>query len=601
MSRFICLRWPPAEHALGRQAVRLAERLEADGAQWRRLIVWRGVIVMCAGGPAFVCERGYAAIIGDLFRRDETAPGPAALSPQQTLAAAETGGRLLIQDFFGGYVAFLADHARDDIHVLRDPTAACPCWVGSIGAIRVVFSHACDFAALGGALDIAERRLAGFLLQPRLAMRASGFDGVEEIFGGERLTLGRDYERREAVWRLAPPEAAPMRFDQARDCMRAEVLRCVSAWAAGKARIALKLSGGLDSSIVLSCLRQASPHAEIVCVNLYSRAAPEGDERLFAKAAANAAGQAFVALETRPEEVRYERVLDAPLFPAPVRSVLDWASAEIVDRIAALNAEALLSGQGGDHVFHRSRTPLIAADAVREGMRLSDWGEVALDTAHVSGQSVWAVGAAALKHGLMRRPFDLYALWRRERRLIKHPDWSVLEDLAAHPWLEGWRAMPAGHAMRVALLLDAVCYNDPTLLRTRIPCIAPLFSQPIIDLSMQLAPRIMTAGGVDRALLRAAFSDDLPQIIKERQTKGETTRYFAAVIAGNRSVLSDLLLGGGLRERRLIDVHAVERALRMDATSNEGVNDLLILLAAEAWLHSVDRAKAATLDAASSS
>jgi hypothetical protein len=50
-----------------------------------------------------------------------------------------------------------------------------------------------------------------------------------------------------------------------------------------------------------------------------------------------------------------------------------------------------------------------------------------------------------------------------------------------------------------------------------------------------------------------------------------------------------MLLNGRLRARGLLDVGAVEAALKPDATSNEGVNDLLICLAAEAWLHAVER------------
>ena len=601
MARFLCLRWTPADWQRGKRAEQLAQILETQ-AHWTRVLTWRGIIILgfSTDRPDWSVTPGdYSAVFGSLFRRDHSKPAPASLDVSAALAGAESGGRTIIDTFFGGYVAFLINHAHDHVHVVRDPTCALQCWFGELDGIDVIFSDAQDYAAIGGALDVDEGRVVAFLLQPRLSMRRAAIAGVEELHGGERLTLGRDFMEREQLWRPHVGHGAPIQdFETAKAKMRESVLQCVAAWSAGKQRIAVKLSGGLDSTLVLQCLAMQAPEAEIVCVNLFSRAAPEGDERLFAAAAAEHAGKALVAIETLPEHVDYARVLDAPLFPAPVRSSLDWSNPRLAENIAALNAEVLVSGQGGDHVFHRNRTPLIAADAAREGLAFNQWGTVAIDTAHVSGQSVWKVAAASVKHGWARRPLDLYGLWRRDRRLVSNPDWSVLKEFAEHPWLKGWSKLPAGQLQRLAFLLDAEHYNDPNLLKTRLPCIAPLYSQPIIELSMRIPPRVMTQGGKDRALIRAAFETDLPEVVRNRATKGETTRYFAAVIGRNRKVLADMLMNGRLRARGLLNLPAVEAALKLDATSNEGVNDLLICLAAEGWLHAIDRESRARLDAA---
>jgi len=592
MPRFLCLRWTPADSQRGKQAELLAQRLEAQ-PNWARVLKWRGVIILgfTENQPDWVVGPGqFSVVFGSLFRRDHSKPMPASLDVSESLAAAESDGQSLIDRFFGGYVAFLINHAHDHVHVVRDPTCAIACWSAVVDGIHTIFSDARDFAAIGGALDVDESRIVAFLLQPRLSMRRAALAGVEELHGGECLSLGRNFKRRAVLWRPHGGHGKPIEdFETAKHEMRTAVLRCVSAWSAGRQRAVLKLSGGLDSTLVLHCLASQAPDLDIVCANLFSPAAPEGDERFFASAAAAHAGKRLVTIETLPEHVDYARVLEAPLFPAPVRSSLDWSNPKLLESVEALNADVMMSGQAGDHVFHRNRTPLIAADAAREGLAMKEWGSVAIDTAYVSGQSVWTVAAASLKHGWARRPLDLHALWRRDRRLVLNPDWTLLREFAQHPWLEGWSKLPAGQAQRLAFLLDAEHYNDANLVKTRLPCIAPLYSQPIIELSMRIPPRLMTHGGKDRALIRAAFQAELPEIILKRSTKGETTRYFAAVIRRNRAVLADMLLNGRLRARGLLDVAAVEVALKADATSNEGVNDLLICLAAEAWLHAVER------------
>jgi asparagine synthase (glutamine-hydrolysing) len=592
MPRYLSLRWTPANAASGKRAEQLAQRLESK-PNWTRVLKWRGIIVLgfAENDPDWDAGPGqYSVVFGSLFRRDDASPAPISLDVSESLAAAETEGQTLIDRFFGGYVAFLINHAHDHVHIVRDPTCAVACWSTVVDGVHVIFSDARDYAAIGGALEVDETRVAAFLLQPRLSMRRAGLAGVEELHGGECLTLGRTFVRRKVLWRPHLEHGPAIAdFETAKREMRNAVLQCVNAWSSGRRRVALKLSGGLDWTLVLHCLAAQAPELDIVCANLFSPAAPEGDERFFASAAAANVGKPLVAIETLPEHVDYARVLDAPLFPAPVRSCLDWSNRKLLDNIVALNADVLMSGQGGDHVFHRNRTPLIAADAAREGLRLNQWGAVAIDTAHVSGQSVWTIAAASLRHGWARRPLDLYALWRRDRRLVANADWSLLWEFAEHPWLQGWSKLPAGQAQRLALLLDAEHYNDPNLLKTRLECVAPLYAQPIIELTMRIPPRLMTYGGRDRALIRAAFASELPDLILKRSTKGETTRYFAAVIGRNRAVLADILMNGKLRARGLLNVAAVEAALKLDATSNEGVNDLLICLAAEAWLCAVDR------------
>jgi asparagine synthase (glutamine-hydrolysing) len=592
MPRFLCLRWTPANSASGKQAEQLSQRLETQ-PNWTRVLTWRGIIVLgfTEHEPDWTASPGqYSVVFGSIFRRDHPKPAPVSLDVNESVAAAESDGQRLIDRYFGGYVAFLVDHAHDHVHVVRDPTCAVACWAGLVDGIHVIFSDARDYAAIGGSLDVDESRVCAFLLQPRLSMRRAALVGVEELHGGECLTLGRTFLKRRAFWRPHVGHGPPLvDFETATQQVRDTVLQCVGAWSAGRQRAALKLSGGLDSTLVLHCLAAQAPELEIVCVNLYSRAAPEGDERFFASAAAANVNKPLVAIETLPEQVDYARALDAPLFPAPVRSCLDWSNHMLAENVIALGADILLSGQGGDHVFHRNRTPLIAADAAREGLSLREWGSVAIDTAHVSGRSVWSVAAASVMHGWGRRPLDLYALWRRARHLVSSADWTILEEFAGHPWLNGWSKLPAGQAQRLALLLDAEHYNDPNLLKTRLQCVAPLYSQPIIELTMRIPPRLMTQGGSDRALIRAAFKTELPELILKRSTKGETTRYFAAVIGRNRAVLTDLLMNGRLRARGLLNPVAVEAALKLDATSNEGVNDLLICLAAEAWLHAVER------------
>lgn len=70
--------------------------------------------------------------------------------------------------------------------------------------------------------------------------------------------------------------------------LRRTAKACVQAWAACYRGVLHSLSGGLDSAIVLGCLRDTHNRPAITCLNYHS-CGPEADERYFARLAANPA------------------------------------------------------------------------------------------------------------------------------------------------------------------------------------------------------------------------------------------------------------------------------------------------------------------------
>src|SRR5690606_11897165 len=127
---------------------------------------------------------------------------------------------------------------------------------------------------------------------PRLVTRRTALKGVSEVLAGERLTWGRTTFERALAWR---PDRIEPRFEGdncevAAKGLRASVEASAQAWSTwarirGNA-IAHRLSGGLDSSIVLAALAAIPDRGEIICFNEFPSGAPEGDERLQAREAA---------------------------------------------------------------------------------------------------------------------------------------------------------------------------------------------------------------------------------------------------------------------------------------------------------------------------
>lgn len=489
---------------------------------------------------------------------------------------------------WGAYVAFLIDSGFDIVRVLRDPSGALPCYLHQAGGFHTIFSDARDFVRMMGEAAPDLGFIHAFLRNPVYVGQRTGLKGVEELWPGECVTFsagGRSFRQAWSPQRFAR-STTNLTWDEGRRALREAGERVVASRTAGHARVALRLSGGFDSSLMLGLLKCAS-QADIVCVNEYWEGAPEGDEREIAASVAAARGADFRALRIDPYKVEYSRVLAAPLTVKPTLALLSYANPEIAEFYASLACGFIASGQGGDHLFHRSRTPWIAADALRDGMQPDAMLAVALDTARLTGRSVWAIFAAMAKGAIGQVP-----PLRHRSRVMDVLTPSLDEAPWDHAWLEDAQRASPSRMLRVQQLLDALMYFDASVLDQGAPARPLLLSQPIIEACLRIPPYVMTQGGKERALARAAFADLVPTSVLSRATKGETTRYFMAVLGANADWMRAILTNGRLVEEGVVDPVALESALKSDWRQDGLAADgLYALIAAECWLRNLDHAR----------
>ncbi len=575
--RYVLFRWTPTERAEEGAARAMAGRL---GQGWRTLVDWRGVLLLAPEheARAFELPNGRGAVLGEMWSGAEL--------DMSTQEDSERSIADFARDRWGSYVALVIDKSHDVVRLLRSPDGAVPCFRTEREGVHIVFAEAADFIAM--APDVAPDLafVAAFLVYPRVVLRRTGLCGVEEIAPGEAAMFTRTAARTEVFW--APMAHSRIEtFAQGMCVVRSAAETVAGAFARRDGAILHRLSGGFDSTAVLGLLARAMPRERITCVNEYWPDAAEGDERPMARSVAGAMDVGLVELAMDPRRVDYDRTLSAPLTVKPTLSVLSFADVETARAYASFRADFLTSGRGGDHVFHRSRTPAIAADALRDGAR--GLITIALDTARLTRRSVWGVFQTMLWQGALRRPG--LRLPRSQAASFLTEEFSR-PDVMDHPWMELARAATPARAARLGHLRDALSYHDRSAATGRMLPTPLLLAQPVVDACLSVAPYVMTAGGADRALARAAFQDLTPPGVHGRTLKGETTRYFAAILQANLEWICDVLIDGELVRSGLVVRQRLERVLRADWRHDGAIADgLYSLVAAEAWLRNLAACK----------
>ena len=147
--------------------------------------------------------------------------------------------------------------------------------------------------------------ITGLVAHAGLQARDTALNEVSEVQAGERLRLffAACSNGRCSGIRSTSPETAPLESaDEAVALLRTTTEGCVHTWASCYSGILHNLSGGLDSSIVLSCLKSAPSRPRVTCLN-YFTTGPNEDERHYARLMAERSDIELV--ECKLEPLRY--------------------------------------------------------------------------------------------------------------------------------------------------------------------------------------------------------------------------------------------------------------------------------------------------------
>lgn len=529
----------------------LGENTEADGNRLHRLTLDRGVI------------------LGSLF--SHATPGNS-LAVQQELddetssSIIQSEGRLLIEKYWGRYVALLRNPQTRGCFAIHSPLGALPCYLASHRKVQLIFSHIEDCIAAGiPNLSINWRYVAAYLVNPYLYPYDTGIEQVTRIQQGECLSFDKGMPiKRSRYW--DPIQRASHLIEsepRAAKLAAQTALMCIEAWAADHPKIVLKLSGGLDSSIVMACLREASSKPFVTCVNYYDKST-YGDERKFFRLAVGAMDQ------SRCEVIEYENdatlvdlgeLANIELTPTPQFYNVSLCVRANDLRFARPRDAAIFEGSFGDQLFQTDARHLAIDYSWRHplGQRLPG---LMLAAAGANGETYWQSMRRTLKYGCLRRaiekPPEVPSSFLRQEAF---KDWESQIHAYQKPFWWVPHRLPPGkfnHLEQLCSPLDAFSpFERPGDPARRMP----LLSQPLVDLFIQIPTEILVSGGVGRNLAKRAFAPWLPAELLARRTKSLPSDFFFAVYQRNRDYFHQVILEGELAKERFLDRAVIESFL----------------------------------------
>jgi asparagine synthase (glutamine-hydrolysing) len=473
-----------------------------------------GDVVAVFNGEAY----NFAELRSELRGHDVRGTGDTTVLPHLY----EESGTRFVERLHGMFALAVWDAPRERLVLARDRLGKKPLLYTRLA--DGTFAFASELKALlrlpGLARDVDLAAIDAYLALQYVPGDGTALRGVRKVPPGHLLVVEGESETLERYW--APAPAEPSASDEEwLERVRTTVAAAVRRRLVADVPLGALLSGGIDSSIVVALMSQASSGP--VRTFTVGFADERYDERTYARAVAERYGTVHEELEI-VEDVATTLPRLAAAYDEPLGDEAALPTFLIAEQ-ARRHVTVALSGDGGDEAFAGYERYIAHALAER-----------------VPGMAARA-GAAAVRLAPSARREPRSALFRaarfldvaatpRSERYARLMEVFPLE-LRRELWLEPRHAAPvqldpqAGGIAALQLLDLATYLPGDLLLKADIASMAhslelraPFLDHDVVALGLALPDHLKTRGREGKVALRRAFSDDLPPDVAQRGKTG---------------------------------------------------------------------------------
>jgi asparagine synthase (glutamine-hydrolysing) len=522
---------------------------------------------------------------GSMFSRRSGEFDRRHLAPVELAALRHEAGAVELP--WGRWAAAAVSPDGRELFLGRDPLGLGRIFYLIGGAGSVIFSTAVRFLAAVGDAALAPDwayltgRLQGSVLPPD----RTSFAGVCQIKPGAVRTFTAGGITEHTVWNPARIAEEPV-TEVDLESLSATFEQCVTAWLGEADRAWIELSGGLDSSAVLWAAARSG--RETIGVHSHDPRSAAGDELKYARAASEHVGTELRVVDIVPLESTLETFAD--LNELPEFSVSQFLYPQMIRQYTDLIApdRRVLNGIGGDQLFCAMLPNNFELhDSFRHDKK--NFLRQVLGTSRWQGTPVVpllaAVAAAEFRllRGRLLEGVLPHVNAYEPVPWIDASSFDKLTEVRRRTELAGTR-LPAGKISQIlAITLGAAIPLEQTLFDA-FTQISPMYSQPLVELTLRIRTTDLLAPHCDRVSFRTAMRTKLPDAIVDRVDKGETSNWHARTIANNAATIKELVGNGAAVAAGVVETEGAMAALRAaSAGKTTDLRPLLELVAMELW------------------
>jgi asparagine synthase (glutamine-hydrolysing) len=426
----------------------------------------------------------------------------------------------------GKFAIAVWDQRRRQAILARDRMGVKPLYWARVGDVVVFASELKSILASGliePEIDLEAIDLylsLGFVPGPRTPI-----DGVHKLGPGSILVIGPETVHEEPYWVYPEPnpDSRPRQVEEYADELLALLRQAVRDRLMSDVPLGAMLSGGLDSSLVVALMAEASSRP-VVTFSVGFRE-DEANELAEARGVAEVFGCEHHELELSVAENATDidelaRRLDEPI------ADLSALGFDLLSQLAAEHVTVALAGQGADELFggytkHRAAAAIGALGFVPKGVRRAVAG-VPWPSARMR-RAFGALGAADPSRRLLAMSGRLLNGVRSDLYTGKL---AAVRNDNAYAAIEALRGGLDGDPLTTTLYLDAklglidhmLLYFDRTSMAHSLEVRVPYLDHRLVEWAASVPPSMKVRRGVSKRVLKVAGMRLLPpQTVQKRK------------------------------------------------------------------------------------
>jgi asparagine synthase (glutamine-hydrolysing) len=447
------------------------------------------------------------------------------------LAAYRQLGERCVSQLEGDFAFCLADLHRGLLLIARDVVGVRPVYFTKT---RDAFYCSTRIAPLlrVRAAEPNQAALSWFLCWPHtLGAEETLLHDVHALPPATALLVNARGQRAWKYWEADGAEYAGYSRQKCEEAFRGLFQQAIRSRVRGAKRVAVQVSGGVDSSSVL-CVAQA---VDVHVFGVYHGTAGGGpDDETEYLDELQRAGSTIHRVGLLPSafpELVEQTVLQGEF---PFVNNFPGATQRVTSCVRELGAHVLLNGTWADQVLFPF-PPAYLADAMRNGRWFTVMRHLLTYPKWMADVPRRAIWEAALR-GLLRQHAPQRVLRRRRQQRLQDPVARLLHPahqpalLADDAAIEPWSARRTAHAQaverNVRSRIDTMSMEHAVkrAATDEVELAFPFLDRELITLLITASPLAHMADGTPKAVLRNAMRGIVPERVRQRRDKGDYSR-----------------------------------------------------------------------------
>ncbi|MBA3814411.1 MAG: hypothetical protein H0X26_07995, partial [Alphaproteobacteria bacterium] len=484
---------------------------------------------------------------------------------EQSLLSTEA----VLNQVWGKYVYLNVNNKQ--LEVIVDSTGQLPFFYYPFPDGSLLFSSDMEvlFKALGKKPDYNWEYMCSYLIYGNSSAIQTPFKNVFELPSACSLQITKEERVTAPFWNpLGSYKKQELQSKNAVNVLQ----NTLKPWIKPYKNICVSLSGGLDSSSLMYCLKElVTKDQKLTALNYFHSQVKSSNELVHARQVCKEVGIELIEVDASnslPFDPTYKKHPLKPNKPFPGLVSLKWLDA-VQDHIPLTDPFTFLSGHGSDHIFMRPPSKRSTADYFLEkGLKgyktqLESVAHFYRDPLYVifkeNAESLWS--HLRSQHPTKRdiaKPVDETPQWiqsavhQSTSPEFIHPVYSNLPKKLLPGKYDQIDAVYEGLASIHMAMESQV---DPTFY--------PFLYEPVVEFALSFPTYELFDKGYDRYPLRKSVSETFKTDTVWRRDKSQTTGLFQLGIKRNLGYILDLCLEGQFVKQGLIDRKGLQNTINL--------------------------------------